>query len=134
MFRRISVAMFLFCAFLFAVAIQAQTAGLNEVVPGETFSVQPSGSDTVAWSSGKYLTKRRNGQYRIARGFEVTDTSAGGLIKLHLLNDFDAAGRKVYLTYKIPASSGSIQRIGMIFDEVDSAGTTISKKDLIIWY
>jgi hypothetical protein len=136
MFSKLSrVSAVLFFAFLLASVFSAMALpGAQEVVPVLTSSMQPSGSDTITWASGSYLTKARNGAARIARGLDVKPTSTGGNLKIHILNDYDSRGRKCWLTYPIPAGGGVIQRIGYFFDEVDSAGTTILKTDVIIWY
>lgn len=118
---------------LFLVAlVPAQTR--SDIVPVITYTMQPTGSDSLHWSFGKYLTQGRNGSAKPARGIEVASTSSGGNFKIHLINDYDSKGRKIWLVYPIPASSGSTQRIGLIFDEVDSAGTTILKTDVTNWY
>jgi hypothetical protein len=122
------------CVVMVAFVLYAQTPGTNRFYPVFTDGMQPSGSDTISWSSGKYSTKRRNGQSVTARGFEVVDTSDGGVLMIHLPNDYDRAGRKCYVPYHLPASGGNTQRVGVFFDEVDSASTTISIKDVIVWY
>lgn len=132
--RRFLLFAVLFALFCVSLSFSAKIPGAIEEVPPITASVQPSGSDTITWSAGKYLTVRRNGSLRNARGFEVISTSTGGVLGVHLINDFSANGSKVYLPYPIPASSGATQRTGLIFDEIDSATTTISTSDIIIWY
>lgn len=96
-------------------------------------SIQPSGSDTIVWSSGRYITKLRDGTERRARGFEVVGNSVGGILRLHMVNDA-RNGQDVWLSYPIPASTGLNQRFGLIFDAIDSALTTIPIADVIIWY
>jgi hypothetical protein len=112
------------------------TGGFAQTVNpvGTNYTTQPSSFDTVSWVSGKYTTKLNGKTVQPARGFEVKDTSSGGIFKIHPYNAFDSVGRKRWLSYKIPASSGNIQRVGIVFDEADSAGTTIPKGGLIIWY
>lgn len=131
---RIKIFSVLLVVFAFCSISVAQVPGATETVYPITMSMQPSGSDTIAWSSGKYLTVARNGLARKSRGVEIKSTSSGGNLKIHLANDYNSKGQKVYIVYPIPASGGSTQRIGFVFDEVDSAGTTINKSDLIIWY
>jgi len=111
------------------------TPGVPENILPISAMLSPHGSDTITWASGRYTAKGRNGTARTAaRGIEVISTSSGGNLKIHLLNDYDSAGRIIWLVYPIPASGGFIQRIGFIFDMIDSAGTTITKTDIIIWY
>lgn len=125
---------FTLIAVLFLSAVCFGQTALSDVVPVITYGLQPSGSDSLHWTAGKYVTVARNGNAKIARGFDVVSTSSGGNLKVHLLNDYNAKKQKVWLVYPIPASGGAVQRVGLIFDEVDSTGTTISKSDLIIWY
>jgi hypothetical protein len=120
-------------AVLFSFSL-AQIPGITPINYPITVTVQPTGSDSLHWASGRYLTQARNGGARVARGFEVSSTSTGGVIKVHLVNDYASNGTSVWLLYTIPASNGNIQRIGLIYDAVDSAGTTIAKADIINWY
>jgi len=120
---------FLFIGLL-AMAIFAQTT----TPIGVNYTPQPSKSGVITWASGTFVTKDRASVIMPVRGFDVYDTSSGGDLKVHLLNDFDASGRKIWTTYKLPASNGNIQRIGLIFDTIDSAGTTIKTGGIILWY
>lgn len=66
-----------------------------------------------------------------AVGFSVNDTSSGGNLVLHLIN---TAGPQL-CTLKIAASSGQMQTIGMVFDRIDSLGTTQTLLDgMKIWF
>ena len=123
------------CLFYHAVMDFYPEYGVPENILPISAMLSPHGSDTITWASGRYTAKGRNGTARTAaRGIEVISTSSGGNLKIHLLNDYDSAGRIIWLVYPIPASGGFIQRIGFIFDMIDSAGTTITKTDIIIWY
>lgn len=125
---------YLFPLFLI-VAILAPVAKAQTIYsPNIIVTVQPIASDTIRWSSGTYVTKMRNNTITMAKGFEVKSTSAGGILAVHVINDYDASGNRVWLKYVIPASSGVTQRIGMAFDRIDSAQTTIPKADVIVWY
>lgn len=117
----------LFVAFL-------TVSGFGQTAIGVNYTAQPSKSSLISWASGSYVTKDRASVAMPCRGFDVYDTSSGGNLKVHLVNDFDASGRKIWTTYKIPASNGSIQRVGLIFDAIDSAGTTIAIGGIILWY
>ena len=119
---------------LFVMVLAAAVVGQTTTPIGVNYTPQPSKSGVITWASGTFITKDRASVVAPVRGFEVMDTSSGGVLKAHLLNDFDVAGRKVWLNYKIPSSGGAIQRVGLIFDEIDSAGTTIPKGGLILWY
>lgn len=109
-------------------------AVMGETAIGVNYTPQPSKSSVISWSAGAYTTKDRASVVMPARGFDVYDTSSGGNLKIHLVNDFDASGRKIWTVYPIPKSNGSIQRIGLIFDAIDSVGTTIAIGGIILWY
>jgi hypothetical protein len=124
----------LFSLVLLAATALAQIPGAVQTTYPITVSIQPTNFDSLHWTAGKYLTQLPNGAAAIARGFEVAPTSSGGVLKVHPVNAYARNGTSVWLLYTIPASNGSIQRVGLIYDAVDSAGTTILKTDITNWY
>jgi hypothetical protein len=95
------------------------------------YTIQPTASDTLRWTNSVYATKLRTNSKKYARGLEIKGTTSGGNISLHLIDD--PAGKR--LIYVVPAGAGMVQRIPMVFDTIDSAGTTILKTDIMaVWY
>jgi hypothetical protein len=99
---------------------------------GSFLSMQPSGhrlGTDVTYTAGKWSVKNQKGQATVAVGVTVRDTSDGGVLRVHLVDDYTAAGARVYCN--VPLAAGLT---GIIFDEIDSAGTTLPKSEFIIWF
>lgn len=103
----------------------------------QSYVVQPMGhysGGAVSWSSSVWTTKGYDGVARRAVGFDVKSTSTGGNLVIHPIDSYTPSGSVQKCTLSIPASNGLTQRMGIVFDRIDSAGTTITMSDLTIWF
>jgi hypothetical protein len=102
-----------------------------------SYPVQPMGhysGGSVTWTSSVWATKGYDGVTRRAVGFDVKSSSTGGNLVVHMIDDYTASGAVQKCTLLIPASNGNTQRVGLVFDRIDSAGTTITMSDVTIWF
>ena len=89
-----------------------ETLAINSRAIAPAFAIQPSASNSIgSYTGGIWKTILRDGTtLKQARGLEVVSTSTGGNLVVHMIDDYDSAGAKVYLTYAIPASNEQIGR------------------------
>lgn len=81
-------------------------------------------------SSGSWMVEGYGGS-KPAVGFDVNDTSSGGNLVIHLIN----TPSTTLCTLKVAASSGITQTKGIVFDRIDSLGTTATLVDgMKIWF
>ncbi len=119
-------------------AVVSWAGVLDRINDINKFRTQPAGhysGAAISWTASKWTTVDRAGIARPAIGIDVADTSSGGNLVVHLMGDYTASGAAVLCTLKIPASNtNTTQRIGIIFDRIDSAGTTIKLGGVTVWF
>jgi hypothetical protein len=82
----------------------------------------------VSYTSGIWEVVDRAGTSRLAKGIMTTSGADGGILNVHLANDYDSSNNKVYCP--IPLGTNDVKAV--IFDEVAESGTTISLAEVII--
>lgn len=95
-------------------------------------AMQPSAhraGSTVAFTEGVYSMVDQANRATYAKGISVVTGATDGNIVVHLVDDFNAAGAKVYCTIPLKAED----RIGYVFDEILEEGTTVDLDDLTFW-
>jgi hypothetical protein len=108
-----------------AVSLSAESSRGGDM---KNYQVQPCGhinGAAITWTAGRWTSVSRSGRPVVSVGIDVADTSSGGNLVVHLINDYNAAGSPVLCTLTIPAGTTAISRYGWCFDRIDSAGTTI---------
>jgi hypothetical protein len=115
---------FVFSVLVFAVALFAQTDRTPQDMMANI--IQPTKSisgDTIKanYTSGVYTIPSR----KWAKGAELRINATNGYLSVHLVSD--PAGRY----YKMPLLNG--ERTGAMFDQVDSAHTTVTIDSVTIF-
>jgi hypothetical protein len=72
---------------------------------------------------------------------KAVQSTAAGILVVHLNNDYDAAGAKVYTLVALTAAAlvngaldlASAYEVPCVFDEIRSTGTTIALSALTVW-
>jgi hypothetical protein len=95
-------------------------------------AMQPTGhvaGSAIAYTGGIYAVADQKGNATVAKGLTVASTGSGGNLVVHLVDDYDASGAKVYCTVELVAGA----RLGFVFDEIKQAGTTVTLTELTLW-
>jgi hypothetical protein len=95
-------------------------------------AMQPTGhvaGSAITYTSGIYTVSDQKGAATVAKGLSVASTGSGGNLVVHLVDDYDASGAKVYCTVELVAGA----RLGVIFDEIKETGTTVTLSELTLW-
>jgi hypothetical protein len=83
---------------------------------------------SISYTGGTWTVVDQSGAIRYAKGVMTTSGATGGELNVHLVNDFNASGTKVYCP--LPLGTNDVK--AAVFDEIKQAGTTISLSDVII--
>ena len=86
------------------------------------------GSSISYNASGVWGVVNQKEQATYAKGVMTTSGSAGGVLQVHLIDDYNTSDTKIYC----PLPLGANDLKPCVFDEIKESGTTISLDDIIV--